>query len=106
MNICPHCGYNLEADKPIERGPWSLSLEAAYYKGARVPLTATQAAILYALARANRYLTAEALMNRVTDTESDDPGNLIGAHIAHIRKRLGSLSPIETGWRRGYRWVE
>ncbi len=101
--LCPHCGYDLERDAPLERDGWSLTYNTAAYAGENVAITPSQANILYSLARANgRCLPAEILGARCSD--GTNVANIAAIQIVRIRKALGDRAPIETKRGMGYRW--
>lgn len=104
--MCPHCGYNLEADAPIVRGKWRLEPNSCRYGRTTISLTPVEAGVLYAIAKgAGGWVKAEAIQNRVTDAEG---GKIVAVMVYRIRKKLGAKCPIE-GSRgrsgRGYRWA-
>lgn len=102
--ICPHCGYNLERDTPIERDGWFLSPSIARLHGEDFGLSSQQSNILYTLARVGeRWMHGDALGNRISDS-ADYARDIAAVQICRMRKRLGEITPIETRRGRGYRW--
>jgi len=103
--MCPHCGYNFEADGPIRLDGWMLWPTYSERLGKDARLTRAESGVLYTLAKAGGdWVTTEAIANRVSDSERQNAASCL---VARIRKKLGNLSPIdsERGQRaRGYRW--
>lgn len=106
VTMCPHCGFNFEADKPIVIGDWTLWPQFTSWAAGDVHLTASESGILYALAKASgEWVTAEAVLNRISDSENT---NLVAVWVSRIRKKLGSAAPLESARGRrgmGYRWA-
>lgn len=104
--MCPHCGYNFEADRHIEMGPWTLWPRYVLWNNGDVGLTPAESGILYTLAKADGdWVSADAILNRISDSENR---NVIAVLVNRIRKKLGDLTPIESDPNRkggrGYRW--
>lgn len=109
INMCPHCGYNLQKDEPIELGDWSLHEDGVSYRGVRLLLTASQVRILYTMAKATGSVVRhEVIYNRVLDNDVADPRNNIAVQISKIRDMLAGMGvslPIENVRAVGYRWA-
>ena len=104
-HFCPSCGFNLEADKLIVRGPWRLTPVEARCAGKRVALTPSEAAVLYTIAAGGgRPVRASTIGERV-GLSSEDPANLAAVFVCKLRKKLGALNPIETRRGAGYCWA-
>jgi DNA-binding response OmpR family regulator len=106
--ICPHCGFNLVADRPIERDGWVIDPTGQVaFEGAVREVKATWAGILYALAATPGSITTDALLNRVSDSENV---NVIAVQVSRLRRWLaeaGFPDPIYSSRGRGnygYRW--
>jgi len=104
--MCPHCGYNFEADRPIASGNWVLFPHYSILDHEPLRLTRSESGLLYTLAKARGdWVTTDAILNRISDSERP---NIVSTLVADIRKKLGARAPIasERGQRsRGYRWT-
>lgn len=103
--MCPHCGFNFEADKPIVVGKWTLWPRYTTWGNGDIGLTPAESGVLYALAKAEGdWVAADAILNRISDSEDR---NIIAVYVNRIRKKLGDLAPIDSDrgrCGRGYRW--
>ena len=105
-HFCPHCGFNLDTDKPIVRGAWRLTPVAVWHKRKLLALTPSEAAVLYAVAAGGgRPVRASTIGERV-GIDSENTANLTAVYVSKIRKKLGALSPIGTLRGAGYYWLE
>ena len=104
-SMCPHCGYNFDADTPLECGDWLLTPTSARLRGEDMGLTAGEAGVLYAIARANgEGVSTEAILNRTSDSENS---NVVSVKLCRARKKIGEQRwPVVSGRGRrgGYRW--
>lgn len=101
--FCPHCGYNFEADEPVEIDGWILTSADVTFAGTKLRLARQECAFLHTLASADgEWVKSDALLNRISDSDST---NLVAVVAAHVRRKLGSLAPIEGSRQRGYRWA-
>lgn len=103
--FCPQCGFNIKADKPVERDGWRIVPGMAFYHGAPVALTASMATILHTLAMAAPDPVRTSVLENRSARGRYGNGSL-KVVISELRKRLGDLSPIETVAGFGYRWRE
>lgn len=109
MTCCPNCGYNLSADAPVSTGDWRIDpRQGVFWKGRRVTARQSWVQIMLTLADAGgRVVTTEALLNRISDSESN---TLIASQVCQLRKHLASIhapDPIVSHRHRGmhgYRW--
>lgn len=102
--LCPHCGYDLSADKPIERdGLWiDPATRIATWQGRPVGLPGAQFTLAYALVKAwPAYVPIAALADRI-GYEGDDPANIIANYVSRLRK---AGLPIRTVHGVGYAWL-
>ncbi len=102
--FCPNCGTNLEPDVPLERGPWRLEVDKAFYNGERCPLTPMQANLLHSLAKVDgRPIKATTLAERISG--QDYPSAVTARVVVNaIRRRLGVISPVLNKFGEGYAW--
>jgi hypothetical protein len=104
--ICPHCGFNLAADRPVERDGWVIyPWGGLSYRGKALRTRASWAGILHALAATPGKMTVDALLNRVSDSENP---NTLHSQISQMKRWLAQRDlpfPVE-GFRvdGGYRW--
>lgn len=102
--FCPHCGFNLEPDVPIEMGKWKLLPDMAAFDGWPLPLTRQEASFLHTLAKAApRSVRVETIGERISDIE--DPVGLARVIACKLRKKLPA-APFETKryGEHGYVW--
>lgn len=103
--FCPHCGFNLAADEPVEIGRWLVSSDEVLLDGQRVRLTSAEIRLMHSVAvRFPRAARREAVINRVSDATEGD--NLISVFMSRLRSKLGADMPIETVRGIGLRWVD
>ncbi len=101
--MCPHCGYDFEASKPIQRGDWLLFPDRTMLEGKPLRLTFQQSVALYTVANAgDEIVTRGALLNCISDTGNM---NLVSVLVSRLKDRLGWRYPLETVHGRGLRWV-
>lgn len=104
-HFCPHCGFNLETDAPIERDGWTVSLGEVRHNGRVVKLTVCERGFLYTLARAaGRPVKPTTIAARISLTPNYDDPNLAYVMAKRIRRRLPH-PPFETVFKSGYRWA-
>ena len=92
-DLCPHCGYNLEADAIIERDGFTIDPRGhVRYDGILIPgFTPQMVSVMHSLAKGNgRKLTAEVIADRC-DSESADAKNHISVQIFKIRRVLQAV---------------
>ena len=104
-DMCPHCGYNFEADKPLEIDGYVVTQRYCLLPdGSNAGLTLGEAAVLYTIAKGNgERVSGEAVRNRVSDSEDS---NTVAVLVYRARRKFGPLWPIESlrGRVGGYRW--
>lgn len=103
--ICPHCGYDLKADKPIERDDVRIEpfTRRVWWKGNEHRLSPVEFIMLSGLVKASpQCLGAETLADRI-GYEGDDPDNNIKVYAHRLRRKLPGI-PLMTVWGRGYAW--
>lgn len=84
--ICSNCGLSIEPDAPIERDGWHITpFGLVMYHGDRLQLRPACASLLYAIAASAGPISRIALLNRISDTESD---NLLSVQLTHLRRSL------------------
>lgn len=102
MRLCPHCGYSLDQDTPIEIGPWVLTPVSVRLHGVMTSLSKGEAMLLYTLAKAaGRPLHADVLAARVC-VDSVNPNGLLRVMLWKVRKKLGSACTISAVPGAGY----
>lgn len=101
-HYCPHCGYNLQADKPLEFGPWHLTAELISFNGFNLKLSKTEASIVYTIAAGKgRPISIATIAARTSESENL---NNITVLVHRARRKSNDTLPIETVHGRGYRW--
>ena len=105
---CPSCGFNLRRDEVLELDGFSIDPRGLVTRaGARIALTRTETAVLYAIASGGgRPVSSEAIANRAT--EADDAVNVVRVMVRRIRAKLmqaGVPDAITTCWGSGYAWA-
>lgn len=105
--ICPCCGYNLEADEPIDIDRWHIDPRGFAWHGGRVVVRRPSwVNILHTLAKnGDAAIGTEALQSRFSESECN---NTAASQISQLRKHLareGVPDPILTIPRRGYCWT-
>ena len=101
--ICPHCGYDLMADRPIERdGLWiDPALRIATWNGQPLGLPGATFTIIYSLVKAwPAYVRTTALAERI-GYEGDAPDRMVKTYIHRLRK---AGLPIRNITAVGYAW--
>ena len=89
-SLCPHCGYNLEADVIIERDGFTIDPRGhVRYDGSLIPgFTAQMVSVLHTLAKAGgRKLTSSVIADRCS-SENIDRSNVIAVQICRLRRVL------------------
>lgn len=105
--LCPHCGFDLKRDAPVQLGAFNMAGAGAhlYHAGIIVPLTPQQREICWALMKASPVpVKADVLMLRIG---SEAEANLLNAQISKIRSvfhQAGLICPITT-MRKSYAWL-
>jgi hypothetical protein len=105
--MCPHCGWNFTAETPTTRDGFVIDPTGQISFGGPVyAFRRTWASILYGLATSTGWVTAEALLNRISDGENN---NILASQISQMRKWLAAHDmpdPIHgrPGHEGGYRW--
>jgi|GEM_PF-5913712 len=103
--ICPHCGYDLKQDRPIERDGIRLhpATHSVWWQGVRMHLSPAQFTLLNSIVKGTPDVMSVGMLAERIGYEGDDPGNNVNVHIARIRRKLIGI-PIKAIWRRGYAW--
>ncbi len=84
-----------------------LDARRVFVEGQEVELTATEFAILKALAQnAGRVMTRERLLEKIWETDYYGDARVIDVHIGHIRQKLGRPEWIATVRGVGYRFED
>lgn len=105
--ICPCCGYNLEADAPIDIDRWHIDPRGfAWHDGRVVVRRPSWVNILHTLAtNGDRAVSHEVLQNRYSGSEKDNTLTVAISQLRRDLKVLGVPDPIGTVRGRGYCWV-
>lgn len=108
MSICPHCGFDLEPDKLIERDGFRLDPRGTTdFNGHPVRLTRAQSIFLASVAKvAPRPISYGALIDRM-GIEGRHERNVLSVQMSHLRKRLDAFDiplPIQAVRSVGYQW--
>jgi DNA-binding response OmpR family regulator len=102
---CPHCGGPLAEPDVLDRGIWRLEPHLTHLDSTRLKLTGAEANVLFMLAMGNgRTLRPSDIAPHVPDDEIRR--NTVTVLVARLRKKLGSVCPVETVYGHGYRWQE
>lgn len=107
MSFCPHCGFNLERDQPVERDGFVIDPRGAVrFCGHPVRLTPAETQIMHTLAAADgRSVRVSTILERLGC--EDAQYNRVSVSISKIKRTLtqsGIPFPIRSDWGRGYRW--
>ena len=100
MKMCPHCGFNFEADKRISREGWVLDpvRSVAVYRERVVTRRMSWVLILHTLAKADGALVSlDALLNRVSDSENPNAASSTLSQLRHHLRRQGVEPPFNKG---------
>lgn len=92
-DLCPHCGYNLEADTIIERDGFTIDPRGhVRYEGLLIPgFTPQMVSVMHSLAKATgRKLTARILADRC-GSDTADTSNVISVQVFRIRRALQAV---------------
>lgn len=106
-NICPCCGYNIEADSPIEAGSWRIDPRGGVYFGSSpVTFRNSWVQIMHTVASfRGSFVPTGTLQARITEKEDL---NLIASQVSSLKKHLRANDfpvPITSHRTRGYRWA-
>jgi DNA-binding response OmpR family regulator len=105
--LCPHCGYDLIQDEPIERPEISMQPYGdCRFHGHTVDLTRAERAILWALLKADGKPVPKTILNERCGYEGDN--NVAEVLLHRIRKKMRAahpIVPIKTIWGVGVRWA-
>jgi hypothetical protein len=108
MNICPHCGFDLERNSDITWGKWRLRPAQTFYEDRKLPLTAQQSEFLFALAKCQgRPLDNAVMYERLTNGSAANPRNMpsVIRHRIHlVMKELNIPDPVAVQHGKGYYW--
>lgn len=107
MTFCPHCGFSLDRDEPIERDGFTIDPRGSLsFLGEPVRMTRAEVCLMHTVASANgRIVSRSTVGERVGD--QDDPANVASVLLCRVRKRLREISapcPVVGVHGRGYRW--
>lgn len=104
--FCDWCGHRKANTAPIKRGAWYLTTGQTLYNGRSLPLTVTEARLLFELAKiGGRLVKGEILGGWIS--ASGHPAQLARVMVWRIRKALGKdRTPIETVGQLGYCWKD
>ena len=104
-SLCPHCGYNLQADAMMVSGDLRIDPRGLLsWKGETVSLSPSQREILASVVKADgRPVSYEVLAERI-GYDGEDPRSLVKSQVFHMRRRVPGL-PINTVWGVGLRWA-
>ena len=99
--LCPHCGFSLKADEPLELGEFLLDPRGlVHFRGQRVRLSKQEALLLYAVAAARgRPLHRDVIWGRISNSETLYQRELITGVLTQIKHRLADAAvpfPLET----------
>jgi DNA-binding response OmpR family regulator len=88
--LCPHCGYDLEQDKPIERAGLSMfPYGNVRFNGAEVRLTKGESAVLWTLMKAGDTPVARHIIAERYGYDGDgDPVGTVNVLLSHIKQKL------------------
>lgn len=104
--LCPHCGFDFDADAPIEKDGFVFDLAQASitFNGNQVPGSRQHRALLFALAKANgAAMSIDGVLNRISDSDDQKLVSVIVCKIRSAFKSAGIPCPIQTA-RGTLRW--
>lgn len=106
--FCPHCGYNLVADKPVARDGWEIDPgnREVRVSGQAIKVHYSWAVILHSLASAGRIISAQTLLARISENENLET---LRTQVSKLRRHMrehGLQTPIigHRGLVGGYSW--
>lgn len=107
--MCPHCGYNLVADKTINVGPAMLDQEFFFYNKRNIALPRQALELLGTIMKTpDRVVRSDVIANRLDLWETtDDPNKRISVLICKIRRQFKDRhlpNHIQTVWGGGVMW--
>lgn len=89
--VCPHCGYDIEADSPILINDFAMNgpTHPLFYKGEAIRLTRGEAMVVWSLMKSYPdHLSTMAIAERVGCEETLDPSSSVRVMIWRIRRKL------------------
>jgi hypothetical protein len=104
--ICPHCGYSLTRDDPIERDGWRLHATRGVTApgGKRLTLTRAQLRLLVALAQADEALLGHQLCD-LAGVRTPDSLDVLLSLTRRACRAAGVAVPFKSlGYGRGWGW--
>ena len=98
--MCPSCGHNLTADRPVVLGDWMVATSFVMHGNRQFALSPMQSSILHSLARAGGRPVSYSVL---ADRAGVEGYCALKVHIANIRAKVPGV-PIIAERGVGYRW--
>lgn len=96
-SFCPHCGFDLANDEPMERGGlWMDPRGLCTWRGQVVHLTRSEHIVLWSILKADGRFVTNAILNDRLGYDGDH--NCATVLLSRIRAKLNPIArnPIET----------
>lgn len=104
-HICPHCGYDLSPDEPINMGGMRFDPRGdVVWNGEHIHLQPAQRILVYSLLKERGRVLRRVVLAERMGYEGDDPGSLTETQICKLKRKYDF--PIETVHGFGVRWAE
>lgn len=105
--LCPHCGYDLIQDEPIERPEISMTPDGdCCFHGSSVRLTWGESIVLWGILKAGGKCIPLHILAERMDYNGDH--KVTAVLLCRVRKKLRAINPvvpIETVRGHGVRWA-
>lgn len=102
--ICPHCGFDLERDEPVDRAGIAIDpFGICQFHGQPLRLTRSERQILFAIVKADGAILSRAVLAERVGYEGDH--NVVDVFLTRIRNKMKPIAPppLETVWGVGVR---
>lgn len=107
--ICPHCGYSLKADQPVEQGRFRYDpREGFFVDGTRLRVPPAVHMMLGSLMLADGRVLTRAVLHERMGCEVQDSSKMLDVYLWRARTAFRALDvtpPIDKVWGMGLRWV-
>lgn len=106
MKTCPNCGYDFARNEPFKDGNWLVTSTRTFWKDVQVPLTAQQAEMVFAVAKAHpQVIRNEAVIAKLGLEDVKSPENQLSVVYHRARKALMEYGcPVDRQHGVGFYW--